>query len=330
MNIQMRMAPKLRYICDMKYKKLLLLVSLVPLVSCSKTMESRVFYFDTLVTIKLYQGEQSDVGHIKEILKDVDQLADMYYPRAETNVYTINHTNEVVTVSERLYNMLYYAYDAHLNGATYYNPLCGSLSELWKTSLANKQVPSDEDIANEVSKIAASDLIFTDGDKVQRVGDATIDLGGVAKGYALDLVKDYLINTNIKQYLIDAGNSSILLGRKNTDSGYFNIGIGGINSYLKLKNCVVSTSSTSVQGVTIDEVTYSHIVNPVTGSAINNYDAVLVVSDSAFLGDALSTSMMMNTIEEIREIEEAQNVKTVVYKDGEKVYSHPDLKLYRR
>ena len=317
----------------MKCKKLLLLVSLIPLVSCSKNtmIESRVFYFDTLVDIKLYDGKQSDLKEIKQLLQSVDEVADAYHQRTVNNVYSINQTNERVTVNETLYNLLFTAYNVNQECATYFNPLCGSLSELWKNSLANNELPSDEAISNELYKIANSSLSLSSGQYVQRIGDATIDLGGIAKGYALDLVKNYLTNTNKKQYLVNAGSSSILLGEKNEDNGYFTIGLSDLpKSYLKLKDCFVSTSSKSVQGVTIDGVKYSHIVNPTNGSAINLNDAVIVISNKGYLGDALSTSMMMNTVEEIQNIENLIGVQTIVIRNGQKVYSHPDIKVYNR
>lgn len=317
----------------MKCKKLLLLLSLVPLVSCSKNtlIESRVFYFDTLVDIKLYDGNQTDMKTIKQILLSVDEVADRYHQRTVNNVYTINNTNETVEVNEVLYNLLFTAVNVKNELATYFNPLCGSLSDLWKESLENNELPSDEDIVTELNKIANTTLSLSSGCYVQRIGDASIDLGGIAKGYALDLVRDYLYNSNKKQYLVNAGSSSILLGEKNENNGYFNIGISDLsNSYLKLKNCFVSTSSKSVQGVTIDGVKYSHIVNPTTGSAVNLNDAVIVVSSRGYIGDALSTSMMMNTIEEIQNIESSLGVKTIVVRNGQNVYSHPDLKIYHR
>ena len=317
----------------MKCKKLLLLVSLIPLISCSKNtmIESRVFYFDTLVDIKLYDGNQSDMKFVKQVLQSVDEVADRYQQRSVNNVYTINQTNEVVTVNEVLYNLLFTAYNVENECANYFNPLCGSLSDLWKDSLALNEIPSDEDITNEVNKINNSSLLFSDGDHIQRVGDATIDLGGIAKGFALDWVKNYLVNTNIKKYLVNAGSSSILLGKKNTDDGYFNVGVSDLkNSYLKVKDCFVSTSSKSVQGVTIDGVKYSHIVNPTNGSAVNLNDAVIVISSQGYLGDALSTSMMMNTVEEIQAIEQSIGVKTIVIRNGQSVYTHPEIKIYHR
>ena len=132
-------------------------------------------------------------------------------------------------------------------------------------------------------------------------------------------------------YLIDDGRSSILLGEKKSKDGLFTVGVNDVSgAYLKLKNCFVSTSGLSVQGVEIDGVKYSHIVNPIDGSAINKHDAVIVISDKGYFGDALSTSLMLNTIEEIKDIETKHNVKTIVVDNGKVSYCHTDIEvLYR-
>ena len=78
----------------------------------------------------------------------------------------------------------------------------------------------------------------------------------------------------------------------------------------------------------IDGVTYSHIINPFTGSAINKNDAVIVINDKGYLGDALSTSMMLSTIDEIVALEESLKVKTIVIKDNKIIHKHEDIKIY--
>lgn len=305
----------------------ILLTSLLTSCSVSQPIENRIFCFDTTVTSRLYEGDQSNLDDIRDILLYYDKVSDNYMNREGITIRNIGETP--ITVEPQLYDLLKASVEAKDKGATYFNPLCGSLSKKWKESLEKKEVLSNEIIKSELDKMNHSSIVLSDNNIVSKLGEAEIDLGGIVKGYALDKINEYLKSQNIEKYLINAGFSSILLGKKNTDDGYFTVKITDLNNtYIKLKDCVISTSSKSVQGVKIGDITYSHIVNPVNGMAINENDAVIVVSSSGALGDALSTSMMMNTVDEIKAIETAQDVKCVVVKNKTVVYCNEGLELY--
>lgn len=312
-------------------KAFITLLSILSLCACtnsaSNPLVSNEFYFDTLVQVKLYDGTKEDIDNISSILKKVDGLSDNYENKInETSVYTLNHSNEEKAISNDLYQLLNTALELKTKTNGYFNPFIGSLSKKWKESLSNKQILSEMVINEELDKMNHTSLDLNTS-SCTRLGEGEIDLGAMAKGYALDLVKEYLNNKNKKQYLIDGGSSSILLGSKNTNDGYFKVGLRGTNSYLNLKDCFVGASGTIEQGVTIDGVTYSHIVNPFTGSVINNYDATFVVGDNGALTDALSTSFMMMSVEEIKEMETQYSVSAIVYKDNKIVYKNDNLKL---
>jgi thiamine biosynthesis lipoprotein len=316
----------------MKVKLIPLLFALL-LTSCSENqlvLNDKIFCFATQIDITLYQGNSDNIKDIKDILEKYDKLTDNYTPRGINNVYAINQTNDYVSIDSDLLDCIEIAQDVTSQGAQYFNLLCGSLSKKWKESLSNGEILSQTVIEEELEKMNNTTLSFTT-DSIKRDGEAEIDLGGIAKGYALDIVKDYLDEKGISQYLVNGGFSSILLGEKYNGDGNFIIKMKDLtNTYFKAKNCFVSTSSISNQGVKIGETTYSHIINPITGSAINENDAVIVISDSGYLGDALSTSMMMNTVEEIKQIEIEQNVKTIVIKNNNVIYSNKDIEVFNR
>ena len=321
----------------MRLAKLFPLLLVGSLVGCNQSnfvIESKVFCFDTVIEYKLYEGEESYKTDIDNLFNYYDKLADNYHLRDNVvNVSSINKTNEEVAVDESLYKMLKASFSTHEFDANNFNPLCGSLAKLWKDSLAKGELLSSETINSELDKINNSSLLLKNNNVVQRLGDAEIDLGGITKGYVLDEVHDYLASKNVTHYLVNGGSSSILLGEKKSDDGYYNVGIDSRivpNSYLKLKNCFISTSALTVQGVKIGEQYYSHIVDPITGSVVNKQDAVIVVSSKGYIGDALSTSMMLNTLEEIKEIETKQNVKCIVVKDGNVSYCNKDLEVLHR
>ena len=321
----------------MKLAKLFPLLLVGSLVSCNQNnfvIESKVFCFDTVIEYKLYEGDESYKAELDDMFNYYDKISDNYQLRSGVvNVSSINKTNEDITIDERLYNMLKTSFSVHESHANNFNPLCGSLAKLWKESLTKGELLTEEVINAELDKINNSSLLFKNNNVVQRVGAAEIDLGGIAKGYVLDQVHDYLANKNVTHYLVNGGSSSILLGEKNSKDGYYNVGIDSRiipNSYLKLKNCFVSTSALTVQGVKIGDKYYSHIVNPVTGSVLNEQDAVIVISSKGYIGDALSTSMMMNSLEEIKEIETKQDVKCIVVKNGAVTYCNKDLEVLHR
>lgn len=315
----------------MKNKLIVLPLVSIALTSCSqsiKSIESKVFCFNSYAVSTLYEGKQSNLDHIDKLLNFYSGVTDNYLFSSPNGVYALNQTNEEVTVDERLYNLLKTSKEVTANGAAYFNPLCGSLSKKWKESLANKQILSETVINEELEKMNNSEIVLKENNVVQRTGEAEIDLGGIAKGYVLDEIKSYLDEHEITSYLINAGSSSILLGEKKNKSGLFNVRLKNTNNaYIQLKNCVVSTSSISEQGVTIGDVTYSHIINPVNGSAINVNQTVVVVSKDGYYGDAMSTSLMNNTVDEIKEIEKQYDIQTIVIKDKKVVYNHPDIEV---
>lgn len=313
--------------------KLIPLLLLFPLTACQNdfVLKSKVFYFDTMIETYLYEGKKEDITELENIYSYYDKLSDNYKERDIFNVYSLNHTNEEVEISKELYDLLKLSFEVNNSGAKYFNPLCGSLAKKWKESLKNTQILDKNVINEEISKIKQSDISFLDNNKIQREGEAEIDLGGIAKGHALDQVKRYLDDKGYKNYLINGGSSSILLGEKKSKDGLYTVGLKDLpDNYIKLKNSFISTSSKSVQGVKIGDVTYSHIINPITGSAINENDAVIVISQKGFVGDALSTAMMMNTVDEIKLMESMFKVQTIVIRDNKIIYQHKDIEVLHR
>jgi thiamine biosynthesis lipoprotein len=314
--------------------KLLPLITVLPLlISCHGHIEKRhtvskvLFYFDTAVEIKVFDGTHDTTGMIEGICYNIDRVTDDYTEKSKEGIYAINHDNNKHYPSDYLREVVSYCQNIADEGATNFNYLMGSLNKKWKEAIENKTVLAQTTIDEELAKIASSSVVLEE-EFIQRLGDAEIDLGAIVKGYALDKIKGYLDASNTHKYLINAGSSSILLGEKDTKDGLFTVGLEDVkNAYLELKNCFVSTSSISKQSEVIEGVTYSHIVNPSNGSATPINDAVIVINDKGYLGDALSTSMMNNTIDEIKAIETAQNVKAIVINDGKIDYANSFLEV---
>ena len=332
-----------------KFIKTLPLLLVASLSACDIAHQYRqdtLFLFDTVVTVKTteYHGLMYNVvvqEHACEILKEVDAVADAYKKRDVACIYDLNNTNEKIEINNQLYIMLTLALEFK-EETPYFNPFIGSLSNKWKESLTKNEQLDDSIIEEELLKMNNTSLLlemtndgYEDHYYAQRVGQGLIDVGAIAKGFALDECEEFLHRRAEPdyEYMIDAGSSSILLGKNKVGSDFI-IKIKDLSkaTYLHLNECFIATSGTSEQGVEIDGTTYSHIINPLTGSAINNYDAVIVVSDlkehHGFLTDALSTVFMMSTLEEVIELEKSTGVSVILIDDDNIVYKSESLELY--
>ena len=306
-----------------KFTSLLFICSLV---SCSSNIHSETMYpFSTYLTMTFY-NENLDTTEIKELVNKYDKLADPYNSyEGINNVCTINNSDDFVLVSDELLDLLKSSVNMKQETNGYFNPLIGNLSLLWKTAIENKALPSEILINEYLEEINNSSIIF-DGNKVKIQGNANIDLGAITKGYVLNKINEYLYNNSIKNYLINAGNSSILLGSKNGSD--FKIGINSLSMGFKAKETSIGTSSVDEQNFALNSVTYSHIINPFTGGAVAKHETVVVMGDDATSMDVYSTVFMMNTLEEIKKISMDKAFKIIVIDDKNIVYHSDGIELY--
>ena len=305
-------------------KKIILLLSASLLLSCTnnnKELNRKDFYFDTVISSTIYNSSDEHLTRINDMYSIYDKLSDNYLKRDINNVYTINNSSDEVIVDSKLYELLKLSYDINLE-IDYFNILCGTLAKKYKEA-NNENKKLDEEIVNEeLNNIKTTSIEFKENNVVRKSGKAEIDLGGIVKGYVLDKVKDYFSSNNISSYIIDAGSSSILLGNKNTKDGLFTIGLKDYkDGYLKEKECFISTSGNSTQGL--------HIVNPITGKLADNYDAVIVISNLGYIGDVLSTTFMLCSVDEIKSLESKYQAKSIVIKDNNIIYKNDNIKLYK-
>ena len=335
----------------MKLFKLLPLLAVASLSACSmyKYYSDTLFAFDSLVSfkVKAFRGYNgiSISNNIYKTLEEISLIANAYDKNDNyVSIYDLNHTSEKIEISERLYDLLQTAFETQIS-AGYYTPFIGSLSDLWKESLAKNEVPSQERIDEELQKIHDSSVTLEQNEEgffAQRIGEATIDLGAIAKGYALDRCLEFLNSCAMTDYIVDAGSSSILLGVNSAKSntykvsdpnvGTYNVNIRYLEKTIKCRECFVSTSGISEQSTKIGDVTYSHIINPETGMAIANYDEIILINDASYgngaLGDALATSLMLSSLDEIKEAETRFGVKAIVIQGNNILYQNEGLTVY--
>lgn len=281
------------------------------------SVSSSNFFFDTFVTITLYDtDDDSYIDACFDLARKYENLFSATVK--DSDVWRINeNAGEYVEVDEETISLLQKGIDyATLSGGKFDITL-GALSKLWNFSEISKNLesednrtdasvlPSDEQIAALLPHIDYR-KISIDGNKVCLLDpQAMLDLGGIAKGYIADRMKDYLLGEGIDSGHINLGGNVLTLKEKKDGSPY-TIGIqkpfeesGVLLASVEVCDQTVVSSGVYERYYRIDDKLYHHILDLSTGYPYDNglYEVTIICKDSVD-GDALSTTCFALGLEE--------------------------------
>lgn len=267
--------------------------------SASSTEKQSVtgLYFDTVIQIDTW-GTDSTI--LDECLELCEKYENKFSNTIETSeISQINHANgQPVTVSDDTIELLQkgIAYGELTNGK--FDITISSVSDLWSfTDNPDKLIPNEEIIQEALTHVDYKNIQIKGNTVTLTDPDTKIDLGGIAKGYIADKLKEYLTESGVEHALINLGGNSLAVGSK-YDGSAFRIGIqkpfdqqGSAISVLEIRDQSVVSSGVYERYFEKDEIIYHHILDTNTGYPIrNNLLQVTIVSDISVDGDALSTS----------------------------------------
>jgi len=175
----------------------------------------------------------------------------------------------------------------------------GPLVDLWGFTDKKYHLPDKRDLRKDLILVGSDKMIFNLDDNVVKfkLSGMKVDLGAIAKGYAIDCAVKKLKEYGIKSCLINSGGQIYCLGDKFGKP--WRVAIKSPRGkefidYLELKDLSVATSGDYEQYFIKDNKRYCHILNPKTGFPANsNIASVTVVSPSALTADALATSIFV-------------------------------------
>ena len=281
---------------------IVLILALFSLFGCAKSkgFTKTIYVFDTYVNINLYEGSEQNLNDIVDCLNQVNKIADPYHKyEGIINICYVNEEikkgNKEIPIDLRLFGILNGYYNTFVGIDSNYkntiNIAIGNLTNLWKDAISTKTLPDQNIIDKYLLDYEDHKYDFRlnsgGGEYNVSVDDDSqvcFDLGSFIKGYASYLVKEYLEENNIKKYMIDFGQSSILVGEKVNGDG-FNVLVSGTDYVIKnIKNSFIGTASILERNATIDGKLYHHIIDPLTGMPVSTYDTVVVTKD--IIGDS--------------------------------------------
>lgn len=288
-----------------KQFSVLALTASVLLTGCSLTPDTNAtvsktgFFLDTVVSMTLYgTKEEAPLNECFLLLETYESL--LSRTKEGSDVWKINHSNgSPVAVSNETAQLIQTALDYSVRSDGAFDITIAPLLDLWnfKPEQHEGTVPDADQIQEALSHVDYKNVQL-DGTTVTLLDpQASIDLGGIAKGYIADRLRDYLVSEGCDSALINLGGNILTVGAK-PDGSAFRVGIrkpfSESDKQLETVACKdrsVVTSGTYERYFEQDGKRYHHILNPTDGYPVENgLASVTILSPTSTDADALSTA----------------------------------------
>ncbi|MDD6492235.1 MAG: FAD:protein FMN transferase [Firmicutes bacterium] len=305
-----------------------------------KRISKNGFYFDTIISITLYgTDDDSSIDQCFSMAKEYEQKFSNTIENSE--ISKINAAGgEYVTVSHDTVRLLTDAIRYGDISRGKFDVTIGGLSDLWNISEIAKNLetedneadasvlPAQKEIEKELSHVDYRNIEISGNQVRLKDPEAKLDVGGIAKGFIADQMREYLTGQGITEGVISLGGNVLTLGPKQSKDAY-TIGIqkpfadtGTAMASLSVKDASVVTSGIYERYYRVDGKLYHHILDTKTGYPVENHiEQVTIISEKSIDGDALSTACFALGLEQGMElIENTDGVEALFLTDDGKFH----------
>jgi thiamine biosynthesis lipoprotein len=263
------------------------------------------------------------IAVLNSILSDYDSDSEL------SRLSRTSGQGKAVPVSTALWSVLVRAQEFAARSDGAFDITVGPLVSLWRRARHKQELPSPESIAEMKARVGYRNLRLDPEHHTAEllVPDMRLDLGAIAKNYAIDEAIAVLKQHGITRALI-GGSGDMTATDAPPDQPGWRIEVAPLDvpdappaQIIYLKNYSIATSGDIFQRVEIDGVRYSHIVNPHTGIGLTDHSLVTVVAPDCMTANGLTTSISVLGPERgLKLVEETPGAAAhVVRKPGEKI-----------
>lgn len=250
-------------------------------------------------TVEAQNQEQANecFNIVKQEFTKISNSFNVYNSNSVISVINREAQYRPITIKVHEYCLITNSLSGSLKTDMAFNPLCLPLIQLWGfNGGTNTTVPTKNMIEDALDKVNISNVHCTSNTISFSYNGMQLDMGGIAKGYAVDMAYDALVDKGVSSFIVNLGGNI----RVKTKKEFLRIGIrdpsdkNKIIGTLKLKTgYAVATSGDYERFVILDGVKYPHIIDPRTGYPVQNTIATTVVAPNATQTDMLSTAIFV-------------------------------------
>jgi len=256
-----------------------------------------------VVVAKDAKTAETCIGAAFEEIENVDRLMSDYKEESEISKINRLAAEKPVKVSKSTYEVLKKSIEFSRLSDGAFDVTVGPLVDLWRSAAKKDEPPTEQEIAETKTRVGFEKLILDDRDSAVRfaVDGMRLDLGGIAKGYAIDRAVEVMQARRAMGGMVDIGGDircfGVPAGKKDT----WRIGLQDPNAErgtqsrvlltLQIEDKAVATSGDYQQFVVIGEKRYSHIISRGTGCGAEGLSSVTILAEKAADADALATAV---------------------------------------
>jgi len=300
------------------------------LLNGNKDRKQTRFLLDTYCTMQAV-GPRGEVDGI--ISRALDRLEEINVKFNSLNssspIYDFNNRNIPVSDKE-IVDLCRIALEVSKQSGGAFDITVYPLVKLWGYYDKSPRVPGKEQIAGCLKDVDYRHLEIRDGRLIKHKNSVKIDLGAIAKGYAVGEAVKVLKNAGIKSALIDAGGDIYALGKLNGKD--WKVGIrkprgDGMLGVLDATDISMATSGDYERFFMENGVRSHHLLDPKTGYPARGLTSVTVICPDAILSDAWSTALfVMGKDRGMALVEKNPAAEAVMITEDEKILLSSGLK----
>jgi thiamine biosynthesis lipoprotein len=238
-------------------------------------------------------------------IENIDELMSRYKSGSEISKLNRDGFARAVKVSRPTYEVLEKSIEfSRLSGGAF-DVTVGPLVDLWHSAEEANALPTDAELQETRVKVGYDKLILDANEKSIRFAadGMEIDLGGIAKGYAIDKAVEAMKKSGAAGGMVVVGGELQSFGLPPAGQNNWRIGVqdpskakDGFDTgtpllVLNLTDAAVATSGHYRRFVTIGGKRYSHIVDPESGQSSETLASVTIICSNSICADALATAV---------------------------------------
>ncbi len=302
-----------------------LIYGIILLVGCEQApqlVEQRILQFGTVIDISLIHGDPVKSEHaLIEIEQRLSAYRQSWHAWEDSELTRFNNAlsdPHPVLIPDSLFDLIILSQQYYLKSNRLFNPALGKLIAAYGF---HGQSEPDEALIKIIRRNLPTmqDLKILNRQATNRNNHLQLDFGGIAKGYAVDLIATYLEQQGFEHFLINAGGDLITSGNK-LGKPWF-VGVqnpfepGAIASISLTGKQALFTSGNYQRYYRSGDKLVHHIIDPRSGKPSGQISSATVLVNDPVLADVAATTLMIDGLKNHRSLAGSLGIKDYMIVD---------------